>query len=90
MRRGVTSSVRSGSILFTHSSGWAKLRSVIPIIVTLAPAESGGAATCTADSTLGRFFCVDVFSLDGFDAFDVELWVFDLNSPAATQGCSDC
>jgi IPT/TIG domain len=37
---------------------------------------------CTADSSLDRYFCVDVYSLGGSDVFNVELWVFDLNTYA--------
>jgi hypothetical protein len=36
--------------------------------------------TCTADSSLGRYFCVDVYSEGGTDVYATELWVFDLNS----------
>jgi hypothetical protein len=41
-----------------------------------------GQSTCTADSSLGRYFCVVTYSLDGTDVFLFELWVFDLNSYA--------
>jgi hypothetical protein len=36
--------------------------------------------TCTADSSLGRYFCVDVYSEGGTDVYATELWVFDLNT----------
>lgn len=41
-----------------------------------------GAEACTADSTLGRYYCAIAYSDDGTDVTEFELWVFDLNSYA--------
>jgi trimeric autotransporter adhesin len=41
-----------------------------------------GESACTADSTLGRFYCVVAYSDGGTDVNLFELWVFDLNSYA--------
>jgi hypothetical protein len=40
----------------------------------------GPDTTCTADATLGRYYCVAVYSNTGIDVYLVELWVFDLNT----------
>jgi hypothetical protein len=39
-----------------------------------------GESACTADTTLGRYYCVVVYSDGGTDVYLYELWVFDLNS----------
>jgi len=41
-----------------------------------------GAEACTADSGLGRYYCVTTYSVGGTDVTAFELWVFDLNSYA--------
>lgn len=38
--------------------------------------------TCTADSALGRYYCVTVYSNSGTDVLLMELWVFDLSTYA--------
>jgi len=43
---------------------------------------SGSDYTCTADSSLGRYFCVYIYSEGGTDVYAAELWVFDLNTYA--------
>jgi hypothetical protein len=42
----------------------------------------GPDTACTADSALGRYYCVAVISNNGIDVFPTELWVFDLNTYA--------
>jgi IPT/TIG domain len=42
----------------------------------------GPDTTCTADSTLNRYYCVAVSNEGGADVYAVELWVFDLNTYA--------
>jgi IPT/TIG domain len=42
----------------------------------------GANTTCTADSTLGRYYCVAVYSNSGVDVYLTELWVFDLKTYA--------
>ncbi|MGA7521723.1 MAG: IPT/TIG domain-containing protein [Acidobacteriaceae bacterium] len=44
-----------------------------------------GDATCTADSVLERSYCITVFSASGVDIYNVELWVFDLNTYALVE-----
>lgn len=39
-----------------------------------------GEKVCTADSVLGRYYCVDAFSDGGTDVNLFELWIFDLNN----------
>lgn len=39
-----------------------------------------GAEACTADSSLGRYYCVTTYSVGGTDVTAFELWVFDLSS----------
>ncbi len=42
----------------------------------------GPDTACTADSTLGRYYCITVITSSGIDVYPVELWVFDLNTYA--------
>ncbi|MFZ0630517.1 MAG: IPT/TIG domain-containing protein [Acidobacteriaceae bacterium] len=76
----------AGLIDYDRQNGLAYTRNAGSVFNPAQNTEVGGfdlppgVVTCTADSTLGRFFCVNVFSPDGFDVFNVELWVFDLNS----------
>jgi hypothetical protein len=42
----------------------------------------GSERACTADSSLGRYYCVVVYSTGGTDVDLFELWVFDLNAYA--------
>lgn len=39
-------------------------------------------SACTADSSLGRYYCVVVYNIGGTDVSAFELWVFDLNTYA--------
>jgi hypothetical protein len=41
-----------------------------------------GGQACTADASLGRYYCVVSYPLDGTDVYMFELWVYDLNSYA--------
>jgi hypothetical protein len=41
-----------------------------------------GQVACTADTALGRYYCVVAYNDDGTDVVLFELWVFDLNTYA--------
>jgi hypothetical protein len=41
-----------------------------------------GTEACTADSSVGRYYCFTAYSTDGVDITYFELWVFDLNTYA--------
>ncbi len=41
-----------------------------------------GTVACTADPSLGRYYCFVTYNLDGTDVTLFELWVFDLNTSA--------
>lgn len=42
----------------------------------------GPDTACTADDILDRYYCFSVFSASGFDVYNFELWVFDLQTYA--------
>src|SRR6185437_11900018 len=56
-----------------------------PAMLTMAGSfnlPTTGTEACTADSSLGRYYCATTFFAGGIDVSIVELWVFDLHSYA--------
>jgi tetrahydromethanopterin S-methyltransferase subunit B len=70
---------RSNGILYSYAGAYDPKN---PSLVGTFSVDSAADYVCTADSSLGRYFCLTVFSLDETDIFVTELLVFDLNTYA--------
>ena len=68
---------RSNGLLYSGSGSWDPVQGTLMGVFNT-PADLG----CTADSSLGRYYCIQASFLGGTDVMDYYLQIFDLKSYA--------
>ena len=70
---------RNNGLLYSYGRAYNPIG---PTLMGSFNMPSAGAEACTADTKLGRYYCLDPYNLGSSDVMLFELWVFDLNSYA--------
>jgi hypothetical protein len=77
LQPSITQYDRSNGLLYSYGAAFD------PVKLSLMGTFSlPGASACTADSSVGRYYCVTAYSSGGTNVIEFELWIFDLSSYA--------